>query len=148
MKDFEEIFEEIRDGAKWKIDFSTRSFIVNGEKLIDNGEHIGVQQYDFDVAMADMNFVAFQHSIPGKNDATNAYFKGQSYDQLSDLDRLIGEPRELRRLRLEFVVLECLINGAITIPDGQWFWQSKNNKDFIILRSWIEKSDNQSHINN
>lgn len=51
-----------------------------------------------------------------------------------------GERRETARCKLELYVLVQLLRGNLWWDNswGTWFWRSKNDKDLIILRDWIE----------
>ena len=53
---------------------------------------------------------------------------------------MYGERRETTRCKLELYVLVQLLRGNLWWDNswGTWFWRSKNDKDLIILRDWIE----------
>ena len=56
-----------------------------------------------------------------------------------------GERREVARAKLEGFVLCMIVNELFVWNEteiGKWFWQSKNDPDLVILRSWIENKNN------
>ena len=62
-------------------------------------------------------------------------------NDLSDTDMLYGELREVARFKLEAYVLFCIALGVFVWDEermGKWFWQSKEDKDLVILRQWVE----------
>ena len=63
---------------------------------------------------------------------------------LSDDDMLFGEGRDKAQIELELYILCQIINGLKWNPErmGRWFWQSKVDKDLVILKSWIEPENN------
>ena len=49
-----------------------------------------------------------------------------------------GIPRDEARERLELAILTGSLNGSLKWEDDKkWFWQSKADPDFIILKNWI-----------
>ena len=63
---------------------------------------------------------------------------------LNDDDMLFGERRDKAQIELELYILCQVINGLKWNPEtlGRWFWQSKVDKDLVILRSWVEPQSN------
>ena len=54
--------------------------------------------------------------------------------ELSDEDMLYGMPREEAERELEKAL------AGFTIPEGSgWFWQSENDPDLVVLRSWTRE---------
>ena len=62
---------------------------------------------------------------------------------------LYGERRDKAQIELELYVLCQILGGFKWNPEkmGRWFWQSKVDKDLVILRHWIEPNNNQSFNN-
>ena len=60
-----------------------------------------------------------------------------------------GIPREQAQEKLELALLEGILNNSITwdlLTGGhseRWFWQSKKDKSFIILKEWIGDDNNE-----
>ena len=61
---------------------------------------------------------------------------------------LYGERRDKSQIELELFILCQLLCGFKWNPEkfGQWFWQSKEDKELVILRQWVEPNNNQSTI--
>jgi hypothetical protein len=55
--------------------------------------------------------------------------------ELSDEDMLYGVPREQAERELEQA-----LQGFRMLEDSGWFWQSENDPDLVVLRSWVEKA--------
>ena len=51
---------------------------------------------------------------------------------------------------LELYVLCQILSGLKWNPEtmGCWFWQSKEDKDLVILRQWVEPDYNNQSITN
>ena len=57
---------------------------------------------------------------------------------------LYGERRDKAQIELELYILCQILNGLEWHPEtmGRWFWQSKTDKDLILLRQWVEPDSN------
>ena len=54
---------------------------------------------------------------------------------------IYGENRELMQAKLEGFILCAILMNHLQwedLTEEKWFYQSHNDKDLIILRSWIE----------
>lgn len=145
------MYEEVAQGAPFRIDFKSRTLTVNGKKVIDNGKYDGVRGVtwawdtvtvdDFLAEMEDI-YKDYKHSIPSEQSDRNrrCYFKALPEKELSDEDMMYGMPREVARFNLEFTLLSAILDGFQwdEAKMGKWFWQSNADKDFVILREWID----------
>ena len=63
---------------------------------------------------------------------------------MSDEDMLYGQRRDRAQAELELYLLCQILNGLKWNPEtmGRWFWQSKQDKDLVILRQWVESDYN------
>lgn len=151
MSIYEKVYEEVAQGAAFRIDFKSRTLTVNGKKVIDNGNHKGIlgMTWDWDIVpvnnfLAEMGdiFQDYKHSIPSEQSDRNrrCYFKALPEKELSDEDMMYGMPRELARFLLEFRLLSAILDGFQwdEAKMGKWFWQSEDDKDFVILREWVD----------
>lgn len=75
----------------------------------------------------------YKHSIPSEKTMSRVpRFKALTEAELSDDDMLYGVPREQAERDLENA-----LKGFSIPPDaGSWFWQSPNDRDLVVLRSW------------
>ena len=79
---------------------------------------------------------AYKHSIPSeKTMSRTSRFKALPESELSDEDMLYGVKREDAERELEQAL------AGFTIPEdaGSWFWQSPNDRDLVVLRSWVNR---------
>lgn len=140
-----------RDGAKFKIDFLSRSLKLNGKYIIQNGEYegeLGVSECSEDEFLTNVEelYHRYKHSVPSERSESKShrYFMALPERNLSDDDMLFGEGRDKAQIGLELYILCHIINGLKWNPErmGRWFWQSKVDKDLVILKSWVELESN------
>lgn len=144
--------ELVRNGAKFYVNLERRSLSIDGKYLIKDGKHdlpLGVSEEDFDghdiIKCLEIRYEAYKRSVPSERSESHrrTYFKALPEKELSDADMIYGEPREFARFMLESLVLAAVMTGALKWKDeyGTWFWQSKNDRDFVILRKWVDSND-------
>lgn len=81
-------------------------------------------------------YAHYKHSIPSeKTMHRTSRFYALPESELSDEDMLYGVPREQAERELERV-----LRGFRMPEDSGWFWQSPNDSDLVVLRSWTEKT--------
>ncbi len=80
-------------------------------------------------------YAVYKHSIPSeKTMHRTSRFYALPESELSDDDMLYGMPREQAEAALEFALAD------FSYPeDAGWFWQSKNDPDLVVLRSWTKE---------
>ena len=79
-------------------------------------------------------YEVYKHSIPSeKTMHRTARFYALPESELSDEDMLYGVPREEAEAVLEFALADFAYP-----EDAGWFWQSKNDPDLVVLKSWIK----------
>lgn len=148
---YQESIQAVRDGAKFKIDFPSRSLKLNGKYIIRNGEYegeLGVSECSEDEFLTNVEelYHRYKHSVPSERSESKShrYFMALPERNLSDDDMLFGEGRDKAQIELELYILCQIINGLKWNPErmGRWFWQSKVDKDLVILKSWIEQESN------
>ena len=77
----------------------------------------------------------YKHSIPSEKTMNRvSRFKALPESELSNDDMLYGVEREQAEKDLE----QALQGFAMPEDAGSWFWQSKNDKDLVVLRSWAK----------
>lgn len=149
---FDSTIERVRKGARFKVSFQTRTLIVGGKKVIDNGVfegELGVGQVPCDKALDYIEdlYAQYKHSVPSERSERKRrkYFKALSEENLSDEDMVYGTLRDVAQIVLELTVLCFILNGSLVWDEGKmghWFWQSSNDKDLIILREWVDNNNN------
>lgn len=150
---YQEAISAVEDGVNFKIDFQNRSLKLNGKFVIQNGKYegeLGVPFCSDDEFFANVEelYRIYKHSVPSERSESKSrqYFRALSEKDLNDDDMLYGERRDKAQIELELYVLCQILAGFKWNPEkaGKWFWQSKTDKDLVILRNWIEPNNNQS----
>ena len=152
MTIYEELIERVANGEAFYIDFEKRTMKIGKRKIIDNGK------YDESRALLDINAISnietilnmidflyrnYKYSLPSERSDSKIkkYFKALSVDELTDEQMATGERREIAQAKLEGFILCMILSDKFTWDEdklGKWFYQSTNDPDLVILRSWIE----------
>ena len=134
------------------IQFAAIKVDANKRKIIDNGK------YDESRVLLDINAISniettlnmieflyhnYKYSLPSERSDSKRkkYFKALSVDELTDEQMATGERREIAQSKLEGFILCMILSDKFTWDEdkvGKWFYQSTNDPDLVILRSWIE----------
>ena len=149
---FDSTIKRVRKGARFKVSFQTRTLIVGGKKVIDNGKfegELGIGQVPCEQALAYIEdlYAQYKHSVPSERSERKRrkYFKALPEDDLNDEDMIYGTLRDIAQIVLELTVLCFILNDSLIWNEekmGRWFWQSPNDKDLVILREWVENNNN------
>lgn len=150
MTIFSELMQRVDDGETFQIDFRKRNMKVGKKYLIKNGEYdteriLGFHWQESDVLkMIEELYANYKYSLPSERSDSKRtkYFKALSIREMTDRQLMIADRREGAQARLEGFILCAIISGKFqwTNEMGSWFWQSKNDPDLIILKSWIENN--------
>ena len=148
---YENAVRAVEDGAKFTVDFRSRSLKLNGKYLIEDGRYegeLGVPLCSGEEFLANVEelYYRYKHSVPSERSEgkSRRYFTALSERELDDQAMLYGERRDKAQIELELYVLGQILGGFAWVPEtmGKWFWQSKTDKDLVILRSWVEPDNN------
>lgn len=149
MTIYAELMTRVDAGESFSIDFEKRNIKVGKQFLVKNGEYDSERKLILSPTMDILQIIeelyrSYKYSLPSeRNDSKRKrYFKALSIDELTDRQLLIGCKREGAQARLEGFILCMALSGQLTWTEelGKWFWQSKNDPDLVILRSWIENN--------
>ena len=82
-------------------------------------------------------YAIYKHSIPSERTMSRTpRFYALPESELSNDDMLYGVPREQAERDLEKALQGFLM------PEGAgWFWQSENDPDLVVLRSWTKQKE-------
>ena len=148
MTIYEELLSRVEQGEKFKINFEQRSMKVGKDWLIKNGEcEVGRVLYGMNpIAIKEQierMYQRFKYSCPSERSDSKrkGYFKALSVDELTDEQMIYGKSRELMQAQLEGFILCAILMNHLKwedLTEEKWFYQSPNDKDLIILKSWIE----------
>ena len=155
MTIYKELLQRVEDGENFSIDFEKRTMKIGKQKIINNGEYDVTREliinnsYDLDVIleMIEVLYCNYKYSLPSERSESKrkGYFKAYSIDKIPD-ERLFNiEHRELAQARLEGFILCMILAGQFKWDEeilGKWFYQSKNDTDLVILKSWVENKNN------
>ena len=159
MAIYQELIERVDRGETFYIDFEKRTIKVGKEYLIkDNETYTSVdmfgklydEPYSLHVVLHQINelYKNYKYSLPSERSDSKRkkYFKALSIDELTDEQLMCASKRETARAALEGFVLCSIVAGHLywdeDIMQGKWFWQSKNDPDLVLLRSWVENKNN------
>lgn len=86
----------------------------------------------------------YKYSLPSErsDNKRRKYFKALPMEELTDGQLMVAERREITQAALEGLVLCLIVSGQLVwdedVMQGKWFYQSKSDPDFVLLRSWVE----------
>lgn len=123
------------------INLETKSMKNGKTILIDNG--IPVNGYvlstdNITIDQLEKLYHVYKYSVPDGIRYKKNYFKALTAEQLTTIDLINGANRQKSKEELEIALLTGILNKSLTWPDDKlWFWQSKTDKDFVILKTWF-----------
>lgn len=107
-----------------------RSLTIAQRKTVGNG---GSDADAIDVETLEQLYDTYKHSIPSEKTMHRvSRFKALPEHELDEDDMLYGVSREQAERDLE----QALHGFAMPDTAGSWFWQSENDRDLVVLRSW------------
>lgn len=148
---YQSAIRDVENGSNFKIDFQSLSLKIDGKFIIENGKYegeLGVQSCNEDEFIFNIEelFYRYKHSVPSERSESKShqYFIALPERNLSDEAMLYGERRDKAQVELELYILCQIILGFKWNAEkmGRWFWQSKSDKDLVILRDWVEPNRN------
>lgn len=148
---FHETLQAVQKGAKFNVDFPTRSLKVDNKYVIRNGKYEGelgvgpcLESHKF-LEEVSLLYRLYKHSIPSEYSESkrSRYFYAFPENKLSDEDMMYGECRDHIQIHLELFILCQILLGFKWDEEhmGKWFWQGVD-KDLVLLREWFEPNIN------
>lgn len=144
---YQEVIRAVENGARFKVDFSTRSLKVNRKYIIRNGEYensLGIpacKEEEFFTNVEEL-YHRYKYSVPSQrsDSKSHLYFRALPEEELDDEDMMYGECRDKAQIELELYILCQTLLGFRWNSErmGRWFWQSRTEKDLVILKKWVE----------
>ena len=117
--------------SKAAYDTLVRSLTFSGKTAehTDSGEHTTIE-------MLEAAYAAYKYSVPSEKDMGRTHrFYAMPVSELSDEDMMYGMPRDIAESALESALAD------FDYPDtAGWFWQSENDPDLVVLRSWTKQA--------
>lgn len=152
MTIYNELFERVSNGENFSIDFEKQTMKIGNQKIINNGEYDENRILYTDALLEMSDVLAFlevlyknyKYSLPSERSESkrNKYFKALPSEDIPDELLATTERREVAQAKLEGFVLCMILEGQFIWDEeemGKWFYQSVNDPDLVILRSWVEK---------
>lgn len=144
---YQQAVRAVEDGAKFRVNFQSRSLKLNGKYIIEQGKYegkLGVEACSMDEFFTKVEelYHRYKHSVPSERSESRSrrYFTALPERELDDEAMFYGERRDKAQIELELYILCQILNGLVWNPEmmGRWFWQSKMDNDLVILRQWVE----------
>lgn len=135
--DYNSFISMIENGYKFKIDLvNKKSFLKSRgkkSKWIEIKVNDLVNPTSWEVV--EELYSIYKRSVPTREklNGNNPYFKAIDIEDLNEVDIINGEQRNVAQAMLELYILKSSLN----IDDDKWFWQSKKDKDLIVLKKWL-----------
>jgi len=158
MTIYEELIQRVEAGETFHIDFEKRTMKIGKEKIIDEGKYDEsrtlLHERQFGIPNAECVFISletsyfnYKYSLPSErsDNKRKSYFKALPIEKIPDKYLMYAERREVARAKLEGLILCMILLGQFKWDPkkfGNWFYQSPNDPDFVILRSWVENKNN------
>lgn len=146
-----ELLERVCGGESFHIDFEKRNMKVGHDYLIKEGEFDESKglirgSYDMQTILDKIGelYKEYKYSLPSErsDNKRRKYFKALPMEEITDEQLMTAERREFSRAVLEGFVLCMIVGGQLVwdeeIMNGKWFWQSNDDPDLVVLRSWVE----------
>lgn len=151
---YHESVQAVKDGAKFRVDLIGKNLTIDGKKIITAGEYEG----DLGMSLATIEdflytverlYHYYKHSVPSERSESKSrqYFRALPEREITDNDMLYGKRRDPAQIELELYIL-CQVLLGLEWDEtlmGKWFWQSKEEKDLVILRQWIQQGNNPTN---
>jgi hypothetical protein len=154
MSIYEELINRVSEGEPFHINFEKRNMKVGNDYLIKDGEFDESKELISPIFKNDcledilrmilQRYRSYKISLPSErsDNKRRHYFKALSMEEITDEQLMVAERREVACAALEGFVLCMIVSGQLVwdeeIMEGKWFYQSKNDPDLVLLRSWVE----------
>lgn len=148
MKNINDILQAINEcGAKFTINFQKRTLKVNDKYVICKNKTIelpSVRETDEFLSILDSIYHHYKYSLPSERSESRSknYFKALPEEELTDQQMWGGMNREMARFLIEMLCLSQILHGWQWDEEkmGKWFYQSKKDKDLVLLRQWFDNN--------
>ena len=128
------------------VDLNTMTVKDNRKIIIKNGQPVGdykIKDEEISIEQIEDLYIAFKYSIPSPKERKSC-FKALSKDEMTMKQLVTGESRTKAREALEMTLVTGILNGSLKWPGNEkhWFWQSKKDKDLVLLKRWFDRPNN------
>ena len=137
---YNEYIDAVENGSKFKINLIDKTAYLKKQGRNKKWKQVEVQNLIDPVSweVVEELYKIYKRSIPTnvKLNGNHPYFKAVPMDELDESDIICGEQRNIAQAMLELYILIA----DLEMEEGKWFWQSKKDKDLIVLRKWIKRN--------
>ena len=155
MSVFMELMQAVEIGCKCKVNLETKSLHIDGNAVIENGILLGKREKLFDYFdlkeifkenafatpfdVVEYLYDQYKYSMPTKSNKVNKpYFKAEDATKITARHMATRPHRDVAQMMLEGYVLLASMSGILEWEnESHWFWQSKTDKDLVILKKWV-----------
>lgn len=149
---YEKLIKAAEEGKYFNVDLKDKNLTIGRKHYIVGGEVrtedqlIEINENVWNIL--DDLWINYKHSVPNSKRIKSYFYGALPIEELSTYELANNESRLVAQARLEgFILLANLSGDLIWQEPSHWFWQSKLDKDFIILREWIERKDKNEKRN-
>ena len=154
MTIFKTVLEEAENEKYIRVNLESANLYVNRKPIIKDGEMV-TKTEEF-ICLEDLSSIPelqeitdgweilqvlydkYKHSVPNGKQRKN-YFFALDMDELSDEELISNWDRAYAKALLESYVLCASLQGWLPWKEeSHWFWQNPNDKNCIVLKSWIQ----------
>lgn len=135
-KDMElrEFIERVGQGSNFRINLANNECKLNGQIIV-------LTSAISDSLVNDLNYIyrEYKESYPSERSKKGkSYFKALDFEEMTDDMLVLGGERTVQQALLEGFVLSQRdsIREQFFTDNDNWFWQSNEDEDFIILKEW------------
>lgn len=131
------IYEKLCQSESFRIDLNKKNLWINGVQHIKSGVNLTHIPLIKESCNLEELYQQYKYSVPSSK-TCKSYFKALLVDRLTDYQLAIGMPRYKAQALLEGYILLAGMAGLLRIEfTHKWYWQSKIDTDFVILKEWI-----------
>ena len=145
MGKLKEILMAVDSGVAISIDIRKRKIKlgkrnINADNIPREDIKIGLLTTDEVISKAEKLYEVYKYSIPNANsNKMHCNFKAVGLEELTEKQMLEGEDRAFAQAKLELWILFNTVIGNLKWEElnTNWYWYSKVDNDFIILKDMI-----------
>lgn len=135
---YNEYIDAVENGNKFKINLIDKIAYLKKQGKNKKWKRIQIENLINPVSWETVEelYRIYKRSIPTnvKLNGNRPYFKAVPVEELDETDIVCGEQRNIAQAMLELYILIA----DLEMEEGKWFWQSKEDKDLVVLKQWIK----------
>lgn len=141
MSIYSDLLERVDKGARFNINLVDKTLKIDGKEVVFEGNLMERKDFHNDKPweILETLYGYYKRSIPSeRHNGSKSFFKADSVEDLTDDEIAFNHQRGLAQFALECYVLFASVLGWLKFDnENHWFWQSKKDKELIVLKEWI-----------